>query len=158
MTTQFKSVAWSGWVIFSALLLMIIGVINVIQGIIGLIFPNRTVVTADRLYVVNANGFALMLIVFGAVLTCVGIGLLAMLPWARVAAIVLVALHAITQIGWLAAYPVWSLLMLALDVVVLYALTAKWSQAREALGGDYEPPPADTAANRDVRGQHSARV
>jgi hypothetical protein len=47
---------------------------------------------------------------------------------------VLVCLHAVTQIAWLGAYPVWSLLMIALDTVVLFALTARWTDVRRDLG------------------------
>ena len=38
-----------------------------------------------------------------------------------------------TQVAWIGAYPVWSILMIALDTVVLFALTARWSSARDAL-------------------------
>ena len=64
-----------------------------------------------------------------------GLGLLAAQTWARITAIVIVIVHAIIQIAWLGAYPVWSLLMIALDTVVLYALTAGWSDVRERLKG-----------------------
>ena len=47
----------------------------------------------------------------------------------RVLAIIIVGLHFIVQVGWLGAYPVWSLTMMALDVVVLFALTARWGTA-----------------------------
>src|SRR5215216_2650495 len=68
-------------------------------------------------------------------LMTVGAGLLATQTWARITAIVLVCLHAVTQIFWLGAYPVWSLLMIALDTIVLFALTARWADVRERLGG-----------------------
>lgn len=139
MASTRDSRAWSGWVLFAALLMMIVGVINVIEGVVGLVYRQRTVVVQDRLYVVNMTGFALTLIVFGGVLVAVGLGLLSARPWARWTAIVMVSLHAIVQIGWLAAYPVWSLLMLALDVVVLYALAARWSDIRRQ-SDDYVPP------------------
>jgi hypothetical protein len=139
MTSTRESRAWSGWVFFAAVLMVILGAMNVLEGVLGLVFRQRTVVVQDRLYVVNLTGFALTLIVFGGVLLAVGLGLLSARPWARWTAIVLVALHAIVQIGWLAAYPLWSLLMLALDVVVLYALAAHWSDPRSR-SDNYVPP------------------
>ncbi|HEX3649597.1 MAG TPA: hypothetical protein VHV49_14320 [Pseudonocardiaceae bacterium] len=139
MASMRESRAWSGWVLFAALLMMIVGAINVIEGVVALIYRQRTVVVQDRLVVVNMTGWALTLIVFGGVLFAVGIGLLSANMLARWAAIILVSLHAIVQIGWLGAYPVWSLLMLALDVVVLYALAARWSDMRRG-SDDYVPP------------------
>lgn len=142
MATRGTSAAWTGWVIFAALMMIIIGVINILQGLVGLFTPTRTVVVEDRLYVFNTNGWALTVLIFGALLACVGLGVMTGRSWARWAAIVVVALHAISQIGWLAAYPVWSLLMLALDVVVLYALTARWREVEQLTDKEYAPPAA----------------
>lgn len=139
MTSTRESRAWSGWVLFAAVIMMIVGVINIIEGVVGLVYRERTVVIQDRLYVVNLTGWALTLIVFGAVLAAVGLGLLTARTWARWTAIVIVSLHAIVQIAWLDAYPLWSLLMLALDVVVLYALAARWSDMRR-MSDEYVPP------------------
>lgn len=57
-------------------------------------------------------------------------------------------LHALTQIAWLGAYPVWSLLMLALDTFIIFALTAKWSDAKAGLGAHSE---GATMPSRDMR-------
>lgn len=148
MATRGTTTAWTGWVIFAAPLTMIIGVIDILQGLVGLSAPTRTVVVQDRLYVFNTNGWALTVLIFGAVLVRVGVGASTGRSWARYTAIVIVALHAISQIGWLAAYPVWSLLMLALDVVVLYALTARWQDVGQLTGNQYAPP-ASRAGNHD---------
>lgn len=149
MADRRRSPVWLGWVIFAALMMMIIGVVNVLQGIIALVYPNRTVVVQDRLYVVNLNGWALTLLIFGAVLVCVGAGLLTARSWARWSAMVLVGLHAVVQIAWLGAYPVWALLMLALDVVVLYALAAHWPDMG-TMNEEYRPPTARSGAHDSV--------
>jgi len=154
MTSTGDSRTWSGWVFFAAVLMMIIGVINVIEGVVALIYRERTVVVQDRLYVVNLTGWALTLIVFGGVLAVVGVGLLTGRTWARWTAIVIVALHAIVQVGWLDAYPLWSLLMLALDVVVLYALAAHWSDMRRA-SGEYVPPARSGEERREWDRAHT---
>lgn len=139
MASMRESRVWSGWVLFAAVLMMIVGAINVIEGIMVLVFRPRTVVVQNQFYVVNLTGWSLTLIVFGGVLAAVGFGLLTARSWARWTAIVLVAIHAIFQVGWLAAYPLWSLLMLAFDVVVLYALAARWTDTRRG-AGEYVPP------------------
>jgi hypothetical protein len=122
-----------GWLIFAALILGITGTINVFEGIFGLIYRQRVVLVAAQLYVVDVTGWALVLIVFGAVMVAAGIGLCTRRTWARITAIVIVGVHAIIQVAWMGAYPVWSLLMLALDIVVLFALTARWDRAAEPM-------------------------
>lgn len=126
MLTERRTVAMSDWLSFAAVMLLIIGVLNVLEGIITIVYPGRTVMAVDQLYVVNVTAWGILILVFGAILTVVGLGVFWRRTWARVAAIVCVALHAVVQVGWLAAYPLWSLLMLGLDVVLLYALTAHW--------------------------------
>jgi hypothetical protein len=51
-----------------------------------------------------------------------GFGVLAGLLWARVIGIALAVLSAIVNLAFLAAYPVWGVILIALDIVVSYAL------------------------------------
>jgi hypothetical protein len=127
------SAAWFGWIIFAGTMLVMIGALNVLEGIVALVNDNRLVIAPDRLYVVDVTGWGWTILIFGAVMIAAGIGLFTGRTWARITAIVLVGLHAISQIGWLAAFPIWSLLMIALDTTVLFALTARWSAVREEL-------------------------
>jgi hypothetical protein len=48
-------------------------------------------------------------------------------------AIFVVFVNVIAQIGFLSAYPVWSAIMILLDVLVIFALTARWDEARAAM-------------------------
>jgi hypothetical protein len=139
--------AWAGWIIFATAMLLTIGVVNLIEGIVALVDPRRLILAPDRLIVVGVKGWGWTLLISGALLILTGIGLFTARTWARVAAVVIVALHAVSQVGWLAAYPVWSLLMIALDSVVLYALTAGWSAASE---------PGPHADGTERLGQHTS--
>jgi hypothetical protein len=126
--------AWAGWVIFAGSLLLMIGAFNVIEGLVALFNDKRVLVTPERLIAVDLTGWGWTLLIFGLLMIATGAGLFAAQTWARVTAIILVGLHAVVQVAWLGAYPIWSLLMVALDTVVLYALTAGWSEARADLG------------------------
>jgi hypothetical protein len=139
--------AWAGWIIFAAAMLVVIGALNILEGIVALVDDRRLVITADRLIAVDLTGWGWTILIFGAVLIATGIGLFTMRTWARITAIVVVSLHAISQIGWLGAFPIWSLLMIALDTTVLFALTARWSVARYQM---------DPYGMRDETGQHAA--
>jgi len=69
-------------------------------------------------------------------LVLAGLGLLAGQQWARWFAIVVVSLNVIAQLGFLgnSQYPLWSLTVIALNVIVLYALTARWRESELELG------------------------
>src|SRR3982750_2835523 len=123
--------AWPGWILFAGTLLLVVGGFNIIEGIVALINKKYVVVTSDQLYVVDVTSWGWVALISGALLVCAGLGLLARQTWARVTAIVVIALHALAQVIWLGAYPVWSLLMVTLDVVLLFALTARWPSQRD---------------------------
>jgi hypothetical protein len=146
-TTRTTSWAWTGWVIFAASLLLITGVINIIEGLVALFDDKRLVIAKGQLIAVDLTGWGWAILIFGALMVLTGLGLLAAQTWARITAIVLAGLHAIGNVATLGAYPVWSLLMIGLDVVLLYALTARWTEAR----ADLDP----YAARGDRPGQHS---
>lgn len=140
MAVNQKSPVWSGWIAFAAMMLLVVGAVNVLEGIVALVYRQRTVVIQDRLYVIDLTSWGILVLAFGAILVCAGVGVLSGRTWARVTATVLVVVHAISQVGWLAAYPLWSLLMLGLDIVVLYALTAGWQDVT-ATTTEFVPPP-----------------
>jgi hypothetical protein len=130
-----ESSAWAGWVLFAGTMLLVTGLINVIEGIIALADDKRLAWTPTNLVVVDVTGWGWTLLIAGLLMLGTGAGLLMTQTWARITAIVLVSLHAVIQVAGLGAYPVWSLLMIALDTVVLFALTARWGEARASLGG-----------------------
>jgi hypothetical protein len=63
----------------------------------------------------------------------IGAGLVGGRTWARIAAVVVVMLHATSQVAWLGAYPIWAFMMISLDTVVLFALTVRWSEGNDDL-------------------------
>ncbi|HEX5402660.1 MAG TPA: hypothetical protein VFX16_10200 [Pseudonocardiaceae bacterium] len=148
MATKRNSPVWAGSILFATLIMLVIGVVNVIEGILTLTYRQRVVLVQDQLYVINVTGWGLAALVFGAILVCVGFGLLSARTWARIAAIVILVLHAIAQVAWLGAYPIWSLLMLTLDVVVLYTLAVRWPDVT-ATRRDFLPRSPD-AVDRHV--------
>ncbi|MFG1819660.1 hypothetical protein ACGFIF_38280 [Kribbella sp. NPDC049174] len=127
------SPAWAGWVLFAGTMLLVTGVINIFQGIIALVDDERLALVPGNLVVVDVTGLGWVLLISGLLMLAAGGGLLAAQGWARITAIVIIGLYLVIQVAWLGAYPVWSLLMIALGTVVLFALTARWSEARESL-------------------------
>jgi hypothetical protein len=127
--------AWSGWIAFAAVMLMMIGIFNVLEGLAALLQNTVSYVDEGRLVVIDLTAWGVLALAFGAALVAVGLGLLTRSEVARVIAVVMVGLHALVQVVGLAAYPLWSLLMIALDVVVLFALTVHWSPAETSPAG-----------------------
>jgi hypothetical protein len=134
--------------LFAGTLLLVTGVINVFQGIVALADDERLALTPTKLVIVDVTGLGWTLLIAGLLMIGAGAGLLMAQTWARIVSIILVSLHIIIQIAWLGAYPVWSLLMIGLDAVILFALTARWSDVRASLGDDEIPMSAPKAGHR----------
>jgi hypothetical protein len=131
-----RSRAWAGWIAFAGTMLLVISSINIVQGFVALIDDERVVATADKFVLVDMTSWGWITMVSGVVMLAIGIGLLLGMTWARFAGIVVVALHAVSQVTAFGAYPFWAILMIIFDTFVLFALTARWSEAREDLRAD----------------------
>ena len=143
MAARPASRAWAGWIAFAAMMLLIISGIHIFQGIVALVDDEHVVATADNFVLVDITSWGWTLLLWGVVMFAVGLGLLAGMTWARIVGIIVVGLNAVAQVASLGAYPAWSLLMIALNTVVLFALTARWSVARGDLLYDENPAAAD---------------
>ncbi|MFC4065131.1 DUF7144 family membrane protein [Actinoplanes subglobosus] len=131
--TEERSRAWAGWIAFAAVIMVVNSLINILQGMVALLDDERVVATPDAFVLVDLTSWGWALVGFGIVMLTVGGFLLAGRNWARIVAVVVIGLHAVVQVVSLGAYPVWSLLMIALDTVVLFALVARWGSAAEEL-------------------------
>ena len=130
-----NSRSMAGWIGFAGILMLIIGSIDFFQGLIALFEDEYFVVTASGFLVVDLTAWGWIMLIWGVLLVLAGLGLAAGQGWARWFAIVVVSLNFIAQLGFLgnSQYPLWSLTVMALNVIVLYALTARWSESAREL-------------------------
>lgn len=121
----------AGWIAFAAMLLIVIGGIDVFQGLIALFEDEYYVPTQAGFLVVDLTGWGWIMVFWGALLVLAGLGLLAGQGWARWFTIVVVTINFFAQLGFIgnSQYPLWALTGIALSVVVLYALTARWNES-----------------------------
>lgn len=133
MRTTTRS-AWAGWLAFAAIMLAIVGSVNIVQGLAALLNEGYFVVrTSDQLLLADFATWGWVLLIWGALQLATGLGVGMGQTWARYAAIAVASVSILIQIAFLAAYPIWSTIVIALDVVVLYALTARWNEAAAGL-------------------------
>ena len=130
-----NSRSMAGWIGFAGILMLVVGSIDFFQGLIALFEDEYYVVTGSGFLVVDLTGWGWIMLIWGVLLVLGGYGLLSAQAWARWFAIVVVCLNVIAQLGFLgnSQYPLWSLTVIALNVIVLYALTARWSESTEDL-------------------------
>ena len=128
------SESWSGWISFAGLMIIIIGSLDFFEGLIAVIRDNYYAVTPNQIVVVDLTTWGWIMMIWGIVLLLAGFGLLSGATWARWFAIVVGSLNFIAQLGFVGSsqYPLWALTVLALNIVVLYALIVRWGDAPRA--------------------------
>ena len=123
-----RSSAWAGWIGFAGWLMLIIGVLDFFEGLIAVIRGQYYVLTSNQIIVFDVRTWGWITLIWGIVVALGGMGVLAGAGWARWFAIVVGTLNFFVQLGFVgsAQYPLWALTVLALTIVVLYALIVRW--------------------------------
>jgi hypothetical protein len=116
----------TGWAFFAGVILFIVGSLNFLYGL-GAILNDEVVTVGGRgVTVWDFTAWGWITLVVGGIMVLTGAGLFAGSGGARWMAIIFVTLNAITQIGLISAFPLFSILIIALDVLIIYNLTARW--------------------------------
>ena len=120
---------WTGWVVFASSVIVMIGLITVFQGFLALFDEGYFAARGEQLVLVSYAAWGAVLLVWAFILLVVGAALNARRGWARWLAVVIVMVDAVIQVGFLPSAPLLAVTLIALDVVVLFALTARWDEA-----------------------------
>ena len=112
----------AGVSIGAAVLLLVVGVLSILEGISAVAKDDLFVMGVNYIYEFNTATWGWIHIVLGILLVVAAIGVMTGATWARVAAIVVAALSIIGNFLWLPYYPAWSILVIVLNVVVIWAL------------------------------------
>lgn len=128
-----ETTAWTGWVVFGGVMLMTLGAFQVIQGLVALFDDGFYLVRPNGLVVhANYNTWGWTHLIIGAVAVVSGIGLLMGNMAARVLGVLAAVVSAIVNLAFLSAYPVWSAIVIAIDVIVIYAIIVHGGELKEA--------------------------
>jgi hypothetical protein len=127
MTQYDERPGLSGWAVggitFAAVMMTLIGVFQVIAGLVAIFDDNFYVVTANYTFDVDTTAWGWIHLLLGIIVLVAAYYLTAGRAWAAAVAIVLAALSAIANFFFIPYYPFWSLLLIALAVWVIWSLT-----------------------------------
>ena len=113
----------SGGITFAACLLTIIGFFQVIAGLVAVIDDEFYVVARNYTFELDTSAWGWIHLLVGVLLVITGFGLFARSAWAGVTAIILAMLSAVANFFFIPYYPFWAILVIALNVWVIWALT-----------------------------------
>ena len=124
---------WTGWILFAALLLMMNGCIQAIEGLMALVNEDYFAVrTADLPVHLSYGVWGWAHLLLGVALFACGIGIMSGRLVARVVGVLLAGVNAFVALLFLDAAPGWGIIVIFVDVMVMYALTVHGGELRDA--------------------------
>jgi hypothetical protein len=112
-----------GFAFFAATMMIMVGAFQAIAGLAALFNDTFYVVGQKWTFQLDVTTWGWIHLAFGALLITAGVFLFKGATWARWTAVVLAGVNAVANFMWLPYYPLWGVLVIALDVAIIWALT-----------------------------------
>jgi hypothetical protein len=117
--------SWAaGWAGFAGVMLIIIGVMDAIQGLVAIFDDDFYVVTAEWVFEFDVTAWGWIHLIGGVILILSGVGIFSGNVLARIVGVAAAGVAMIYNFAWLPYYPVWSIVIIAVCIAVIWALTA----------------------------------
>jgi hypothetical protein len=117
----------SGWALgglaFAAWMLVLIGAFQIVAGLTAIIDDDFYVLTREYTFDLDTSAWGWIHLILGLLLLVTGMSLFARQAWAVVTAISLAMLSALANFFFIPYFPFWAILLIALDIWVIWALT-----------------------------------
>ena len=128
---QARVTGWVGWIWFAGLMLIMLGAFNIIQGFAAVFTDDVFIPTEAGAIVLDVTGWGWVHLIVGLLALLAGYGLFSGATWARVFAVIVVMINAIAQLASLNFHPVWSIIVITLDVLVIWAVIVHGAETRD---------------------------
>ncbi len=113
---------WVGWIYFAAVAMIISGILNIINGLVAVFNDDWVVYTNREALLLDISGWGWLHLLVGIVVLVSGIGITKGHIAARVVAVIGVSISLIANFIFLPAYPFWSIVIIIVDMLILWAL------------------------------------
>ena len=125
--------AWTGWVVFASAMMFLLGCFQAVQGLVAIFDDGFYHVTEGGLVVdVDYTAWGWTHLLIGVLLVLSGAGVLVGNVAARAVGVLLAGLSALVNLAFIEAYPIWSVIVITVDVLVIYALTVHGGELRDS--------------------------
>jgi hypothetical protein len=120
---QDQSSVGAGWVMFAGVVMVIVGVFQAIAGLAGIIEDEFYVLGREYVFEFDATAWGWIHLVIGLVVLLAGFGVFSGNVLARTVGVIMAGLSMLAAFMWLPWYPVWAIVIIAIDIAVIWALT-----------------------------------
>jgi hypothetical protein len=128
---QPEPTGWVGWVFFAGIMMVTLGFFQAMAGFVALFRDDYYLVTRGGLVVtLDYTAWGWIHLLLGVVALLAGLAVMAGQTWGRVIGIILAAASAVANMVFMAAYPAWSIIIITVDIIVIYALAVHGREAK----------------------------
>ena len=114
--------------VFAGVLLATLAVFQILEGIAAIAEDDVFVSGINYVYQLDVTTWGWIHLVIGALALAVGVGILTGRSWALVAGMGLAVISALSQFMFMPLYPFWALLLIAMNILVIWALANQWQR------------------------------
>ncbi len=131
--SKYLSASWThGLSTFAGVMMIVGGGFQSLEALTAIVNDKYLVVLSNYVYAFDLTAWGWIHLLIGLALVAIGICLLMGQGWARVAGIVVAALAALVNFSWLPYAPFWAMIVIAIDVLVIWALVSARHEAKTA--------------------------
>lgn len=121
---------WYGWIGFASLMLILAGMFHLVAGFVGLFQDDIYVTGGAHLWVFDYSQWGWVHMAGGALAILAGLSLAAGHMYGRVFAVLVALASAVANMAFVPVYPIWSLMIVTIDVLVIWAVIAHGSDLK----------------------------
>jgi hypothetical protein len=122
---------WTGWISFAGVMMVIAGGLNALYGLIAVINDEWVVWTNRGDLFIDISQWGWVHLIVGLVLLLSGIAVFSGNMLARIVGVIAAAVSLIANFAFIPAYPIWALIVVTIDVLIIWALTAHGAEMRQ---------------------------
>ena len=130
-STQERS-GWTGWVVFAGIMMIIAGILWTIVGIVAVFNNDWVVFGREAALFVDISGWGWLHIILGLLMLLAGFLVIQGNLFGRTIAVILAVISIVVNFLWLPVYPIWSIVIIAIDVFVIYAVIVHGRELKDA--------------------------
>lgn len=117
------SPAAAGWIMFAGVIMIIAGIFQAFSGLVAIIDDGFYVVGREYVVQFDPTTWGWIHLIIGLVVLASGFGVLSGNVLARTVGVLIAAASMVAAFFWLPWYPIWAIIIIAIDFAVIWALT-----------------------------------
>lgn len=123
---------WTGWVVFAGVMMILGGILWAIVGLIALFNSDWVVFGKEAALWIDLSGWGWIHLILGLLMTLAGFLVIQGNMFGRTVAVILAMLSIVINFVWLPVYPIWSIVIITIDIFIIYAVMVHGRELKDA--------------------------